>query len=263
MVIDFHAHVYPEKIAVKAAQSIGQFYGVEMCHPGSVPALLDSMDKGGIDRALIHSVALSPARVVTINDFISGQAQLHPDRLTGYATLHPDMTENKAGDELARAMALGLKGVKLHNDMQRIALDDPRMDKIYAACQDTCPLLLHMGDYRYHYDNPGQVPPVLRRFPRLRLICAHMGGYTEWDEARKCLQHENVAVDCSSSYWKLGAKGLLDAIRFFGADRVLFGTDFPMWDPGRELRHVMSLGLTENELEKILHRNAEELLGWG
>lgn len=263
MVIDFHAHVYPEKIAVKAAQSIGQFYGVEMCHPGSVPALLEAMDRGGVDRALIHSVALSPARAATINDFISGQARLHPERLTGYATLHPDMTENEVGDELARALSLGLKGVKLHNDMQKIALDDPRMDKIYAACQDTCPLLLHMGDYRYHYDNPGQVPPVLRRFPRLRLICAHMGGYTEWAEARECLQHENVLVDCSSSHWILGDAGLLDAIRFFGADRVLFGTDFPMWDPGKELILIRNLGLTEDELEKVLHKNAEEVLGLG
>lgn len=261
MVIDFHAHVYPEKIATKAAQSIGEFYGVPMRHPGSVPALLAAMDAGGVDRALIHSVALLPSRTATINDFISSQALAHPDRLTGYATLHPDMTENEVGDELARALSLGLKGVKLHNDMQKIALSDPRMDKIYAACQDTCPLLLHMGDQRYRYDNPRQVPPVLRRFPRLRLICAHMGGYTEWDEARECLKSENVLVDCSSSFWKLGAAGMLDAIRFFGADRVLFGTDFPMWDPGEELRNIRGLGLTEDELEKVLHRNAEALLG--
>ena len=134
------------------------------------------------------------------------------------------------------------------------------MDRIYAVCQDTCPLLLHMGDCRYHYDNPRQVPPILRRFPRLRLICAHMGGYTQWDEARQYLQHENVLVDCSSSYFVLGDRGLLDAIRFFGADRVLFGSDFPMWDPPAELRAVMGLGLKEDELRKILHRNAETLL---
>jgi predicted TIM-barrel fold metal-dependent hydrolase len=134
------------------------------------------------------------------------------------------------------------------------------MDKIYAACQDTCPLLLHMGDSRYHYDNPSMIPPILQRFPRLQLICAHMGGYTEWDEAREYLQHENVMVDCSSSYFVLGNTGLLSSIRFFGADRVLFGSDFPMWDPAEELRAVRALGLTEKELEKVLHRNAELLL---
>lgn len=261
MVIDVHAHVYPEKIAVRAAESIGGFYGVPMCHPGSVPELLGCMQQGGIDRALIHSVAMSPVRAATINDFISGQVREHPDMLAGYATLHPDMTENEAADEFSRALGLGLKGIKLHNDMQQIAIDDPRMDKIYALCQDTCPLLLHMGDSRYHYDNPVQLPGVLRRFPRLRVIGAHMGGYTEWQQALDCLLHENVLVDCSSSYFALGADGLRDAIRRFGADRVMFGTDFPMWDPGQELRHIRGLGLTAEELEKVLHRNAEEQLG--
>ena len=171
------------------------------------------------------------------------------------------MSESEAEDEFRRALSLGLKGVKLHNDMQKIAIDDARMDKIYALCQDNCPLLLHMGDDRYHYDNPAQVPGILRRFPRLRLICAHMGGYTEWAEAREYLPQENVMVDCSSSYFRLGDAGLLDSIRLFGADRVLFGTDFPMWDPAAELRHVLHLGLTAEELDKILHRNAEQLLG--
>ena len=104
MVIDIHAHVYPEKIALRAAESIGAFYDEPMSHPGSVPELLQCMREGGIDRALIHSVALSPARVTTINDFISAQARQHPDTLRGYATLHPDMTENEAADELRRAL---------------------------------------------------------------------------------------------------------------------------------------------------------------
>ncbi|MBQ9299639.1 MAG: amidohydrolase [Clostridia bacterium] len=261
MVIDVHAHVYPEKIAIRAAQSIGEFYDVSMSHPGSVPELLRCMRQGGIDRALIHSVAMSPARAATINDFISDQVKEHPQELVGYATLHPDMTENEAGDEFSRAMGLGLKGIKLHNDMQKIAIDDPRMDKIYALCQDTCPLLLHMGDSRYHYDNPAQLPGVLRRFPRLRVIGAHMGGYTEWQQAFDCLLHEDVIVDCSSSYFVLGREGLLQAIRRFGADRVMFGTDFPMWDPGLELGHVRGLGLAEDELEKVLYKNAQALMG--
>lgn len=261
MVIDVHAHVYPEKIALRAAESIGAFYNVKMGFTGSVPVLLSLMDAGGVDKALIHSVAMSPARAATINDFIAGEVKAHPDRLRGYATLHPDMTENEAVDEFVRAMSLGLLGVKLHNDMQKIALSDPRMDKIYAVCQGRCPLLLHMGDSRYHYDNPAQLPAVLRRFPRLRVIGAHMGGYTEWAEARQYLQHENVLVDCSSSSFALGADGLRESIRFFGAERVLFGSDFPMWDPGEELRLVRSLGLTADELENVLHRNAEELLG--
>ena len=101
MVIDFHAHVYPEKIAQRAAESIGAFYDVRMHHPGSVPVLLERMAEGGIDRSLIHSVALAPSRAATINDFIAREVSEHPQQLTGYATLHPDMTEAEAEEELA------------------------------------------------------------------------------------------------------------------------------------------------------------------
>ncbi len=258
MVIDSHVHIFPEKIALRAAQSIGDFYGIPMNHPGSVPALLEAMDQGGIDRALVCSVALSPARAATINDFIHAQVVAYPDRFVGLAALHPDMEHPE--DELRRALDMGLKGVKIHSDMQGIALDDPRMDKLYAICEGVCPMLLHMGDKRYHYDNPRQVPPILRKFPRLQLICAHMGGYSEWEEAQEYLTHENVYVDCSSSFFALGAQGMRSSIAAFGADRVLFGSDFPMWRPGEELHSLRSLNLPEGDMEKILYLNAQQLL---
>lgn len=256
MVIDAHAHIYPDKIAVRAAQSIGAFYeGVAMHHPGSVGALLAAMDAGGIDQALVCSAAMRPELVASINDFIHSQAAAHPGRLLGLATLHPDMPHPE--DELRRALDMGLLGVKVHNDMLKIAVDDTRMDGIFAACEGVCPVLLHMGDKRYHYDNPGQIPGILRRFPRLRLICAHMGGYSEWEEARRYLLHENVFVDCSSSFWWLGSEQMRELILAFGTERVLFGSDFPMWDPGEELALLRGLSLSQAQLDGILARNFE------
>lgn len=259
MVIDMHAHIFPLKLSERASRNIGAFYNIDMTHPGSVPALLDAMEKGGIDKALVHSVAMSPAQVNVINDFIHHEVTAHADRFFGFATLHPDM-EN-AYDEVTRALGMGLKGVKIHSDMQKISLLDKRMDALYEACQDRCPMLLHMGDSRYQYDNPGMIPHILRRFPHLMLICAHMGGYSEWDEARVHLKNENVLLDCSSTSFALGADGWRDAIRYFGADRVLFGSDFPMWDPGEELKLLKTLGLTQSETEQILYKNAQKYLG--
>ena len=259
MIIDMHAHIFPLKLAVRAAENIGAFYDVRMTHPGSVPALLDAMDKGGIDKALVHSVAMSKNQVTVINDFIHSEVTAHADRLLGFATLHPDM-EN-AWDEVTRALSLGLKGVKIHSDMQRISLLDPRMDAIYEACQGRCPMLLHMGDERYAYDNPRMIPQILRRFPHLQLICAHMGGYSEWDQAREYLKDENVLFDCSSTSFALGAEGWRDIIRYFGVDRVMFGSDFPMWDPGKEAALLRSAGLNEDEMEKIFSKNAQKYLG--
>lgn len=259
MVIDFHAHIFPQRIAARAAQNIGAFYGgYAMRHAGGAEELLSAMDAGGLDRSLVHSVALSPAQVSVINDFIIQTVDAHPGRLYGYATMHPDF--ERPGEEIARALSMGLKGVKMHSDMQQISLADPRMEAIYTACEGVCPLLLHTGDSRFRYDNPSLIPPILKRHPRLTLVCAHMGGYSEWESARELLADANVYVDTSSSYFALGDKGLLDLIRAFGACKVLFGSDFPMWDPGEELRAVRGLGLTSEELALILHENALSLI---
>lgn len=259
VIIDMHAHIFPLKLAERAAENIGAFYDIKMAHPGSVPALLDAMERGHIDKALVHSVAMSARQVTVINDFILNEVNAHADKFCGFATLHPDM-EN-ACDEVTRVLSLGLKGVKIHSDMQQVSLLDPRMDALYEACAGRCPMLLHMGDERYAYDNPRMIPEILRRFPDLQLICAHMGGYSEWDQAREYLKNENVLFDCSSTSFALGADGWRDVIRFFGADRVMFGSDFPMWDPGKEVDLLRSIGLSAEELEKILYRNAQKYLG--
>jgi len=259
MIIDVHAHIFPLKLAERAAENIGAFYDIKMAHPGSVPALTAAMDRGGIDKALVHSVAMSKSQVTVINDFIHGEVAASGGRLFGFATLHPDM-EN-AYDEVTRALNMGLKGVKIHSDMQRVSLLDERMDAIYEACEGRCPMMLHMGDHRYAYDNPPMIPQILRRFPRLQLICAHMGGYSEWDSAREYLKNENVLFDCSSTSFALGAEGLKEIIGYFGADRVMFGSDFPMWDPGEEAKLVQSMNLDAEDTEKIFYKNAQTYLG--
>lgn len=260
MRIDMHAHIYPEKIALHAAEAIGDFYGVAMRHDGTVTTLLRLMDDGGIDRAMVHSVAVSPKRVETINDFIAETVSNHSGRLLGFATLHPDMEDAKT--EVRRALSLGLHGVKMHNDMQRIALDDPRMEKVYEACEGVCPLMLHAGDRRFHYDNPSQIAVVARRHPRLTLIAAHLGGYSEWESAAAYLPSlSNVWVDTSSSFFALGSEGMRRQMDLFGADRILFGTDYPMWTPSEELASVEALGYPPETLEKILSGNLLRLLG--
>lgn len=259
-VIDLHTHIYPEKIAHHASDSIGDFYQAPVRQDGTVESLLRCLDEAGISRAVVHSVAISPERVQHINDFIARSVAQHPDRFTGFATLHPDM-DNPAA-ELDRALSMGLKGVKMHSDMQRVALDDPRMEKIYAVCEGVCPLLLHAGDRRYHFDNPSQIAAAAKRHPKLTFIAAHLGGYSEWDESARWLPGlPNVFFDTSSSFFALGSDGMRRMIELFGADRVLYGTDYPMWTPAEELQKVLEIGLPGDALEKILSGNAARLLG--
>ena len=258
-IIDIHTHIFPERIAIKAATNIGDFYGIRMRDDGTLNTLLSYSGTEKIDHFVIHSVATTPEQVVSINNFVAESINAHPDRMTGFATLHPALDDLPG--EVARAKAMGLKGVKLHPDFQLFSLDSPEAYKIYEVIQDDLPLLVHTGDNRYNYSNPKLVRHVMRDFPRLRLVCAHFGGYSEWNEAEESLKGLDVYVDTSSSMFLLSAERARGLISHFGTDRVLFGSDYPMWSPTEEAKIIMDLGLSNVTLERIMHKNAEELLG--
>lgn len=260
-VIDAHCHVYPERIALKAAHATGRFYdGLPTTCDGTVRALLEEGKRSGIDHFIVQSVATKPEQVRSINRFIAHEVETHPGVLTGLGTLHPESADIEG--DVAELFALGLKGVKLHPDIQRFELDCPSCLKIYGLLEGRATLLLHTGDKRFDYSNPNRLIPVLRRFPRLTVIGAHFGGYSIWEEAAQQLHGiPNLYVDCSSAMFALPDETVVRLIRLYGAERVLFGTDYPMWSPAAELAHFMRLDLTEEERDLILHMNAEGLFG--
>lgn len=257
-IIDFHTHIYPDKIAERATVAIGNFYNLQMERVGSLQTLLENSEKAGIDRCVVHSVATSPKQVETINDFIKAEVDAHPDRLSGFGTLHQDY-EDKIG-EARRIMDMGLKGIKLHPDTQMFNVDDERMLPLYDFVQGKLPVLLHCGDYRYDFSHPRRVARICRMFPKLTVIGAHFGGWSVWEEAYEYLKDTNCMLDTSSSSALTGPELFEKLIHAYGADRLLFGTDFPMWDSVEELKRFMNVRLTNEEREKILFRNAENLL---
>lgn len=253
--IDAHCHIYPDKIAQRAADSTGEFYDLTPYTDGKISTLIELGEKLGIDHFVVQSVATSPAQVSSINKFIATAVVQSDGRFTGLGTLHPE-SENLAA-EVDEIISLGLKGVKLHPDIQQFRIDDPRMMRIYELCEGRLPILLHTGDSRFDYSNPNRVKPVLDRFKNLTVIGAHLGGWSVWDEAVKVLpQYENFYVDCSSSFYTLSAEKSKELIMAYGTKRVLFGTDYPMWDMQKEIESFMNLELTEEEREDILCNNA-------
>lgn len=260
-VIDCHCHIYPDKIAAKAAGNTGKFYDIPMRYDGRLSTMLEAGEAAGITRYLVFSVATTPAQTASINRYIADTVAAYPDRMLGLGTMHPD-EENPAAvaDEI---LALGLRGLKLHPDIQGVALDDPRCMRIFEVCEGRLPVLLHTGDKRYRYSNPEELIPVLKAFPRLTVIGAHFGGYSVWqDAAEKLAPYSGLYVDCSSSLFAMTNEEGRRLVRLWGAERVLFGTDYPMWDPTEELARFDALGLSERESALILHENAERLFGF-
>ena len=260
-VIDAHTHIYPAKIAAKAIAGTGKFYGIAPNElDGSPDTLLREDRMGGIDLSLVCSVATTPRQVSSINRYLASVAAEYPGQIEAIGTLHPESEDQSA--DVEEAVSLGLRGVKLHPDIQGFRLDDERCMEIFALCEGRLPVLCHLGDTRYDYSNPARVRRVLENFPRLTLIGAHFGGWSLWRQAAEALHGcERLLVDSSSSLFALSPEEAAALVRLYGADRVLFGVDYPMWTPGEELNRFLALPLTEEERERVLYKNAAALYG--
>lgn len=261
-IFDAHCHIFPEKIAAKASVNIGRFYDLHMDFDGSVKTLMELYARAGVDKCLVQSVATSPAQVRSINDFIAESVKEHPDMFVGFCSLHPLMEKKEIEAEIDRAIALGLKGIKLHPDFQRFRIDERKAYDIYEAAEGRMPILFHTGDFRYDYSSPKRLANALKDFPRLIAIGAHFGGWSEWDDGEKYLaDNPNVYVDTSSSLYSVSPEKALEYIRAFTPDRVMFGTDYPMWSVEDELRRMEKIDLTDSEREKVMYKTACGLLG--
>lgn len=257
-IIDVHCHIFPERIAAKAVESVGKFYNIRMTGLGLVSDLLDLQEKAGIFASVVHSVALKVSNVQSINDFVAEQTREHPS-LIGFATMHQEFENMEV--EVERCIGLGLKGFKLHPDSQGVNVDDRRLMRFYEIIEGRLPLILHCGDYRWDYSHPRRIKEILHAFPKLVLDAAHFGGWSLYDLAVEYLEHENCFMDVSSASVYLGPRRTTELIRIYGPERILFGSDYPMWNPVEEAERFMLNNLTGAEREMIYQYNAERFLG--
>lgn len=256
--IDIHTHIYPPAIARKAAASIREFYQLgtdEM--DGTAQTLLQKGDEAGIDRFLILPVSMRPERTRHINDFILSQVAVQP-RFLGFGTIHAGMEH--ITDEVQYILDNGLLGLKMHPDSQVFAIDDPRLFPAYEMLQGRLPVILHMGDKRYDYSHPARLRRVLELFPNLQVIAAHFGGYGMYETAYELLHDKDCIFDVSSSMMFMEDGIAEKFINIYGAERMAFGTDYPLWDPVSETKRFLQLDLTDAQFEQIGYKTAQRIL---
>ncbi len=257
-IFDIHTHVYPDEIAQKATDSVKTFYNIGGAGmDGTTSMLLQRGKAAGISRFLILPVAIRPDRVEGINDFILQQTTLHPE-LVGFGTVHAGM-ENLT-DEVHRIMDMGLRGIKMHPDSQRFHIDDPRLYPMYEAIEGRIPVMLHMGDHRYDYSHPVKLRKILGQFPRLQAVAAHFGGYSMYQQAYELLKDTNCILDISSSLMFMEDGEPEKYINLYGAERMAYGTDYPLWDPVQEVERFLQLKLKPEQLEQIAWKTAYRFL---
>ena len=242
MIIDAHAHIFPDKIAEKASAGISGFYaGMVIDSGGTLGELLRKGAEAGVDRFLVQSVATVPQQVRAINDYIAECVRSEqPGRLIGFGAMHPDYED--INGEIERIISLGLRGIKLHSDFQDFNIDDEKAFPIYEAAEGRLPILFHVGDKRSDRSSPERLLKIVKRFPKLTVIGAHLAGWSMWDRGAELFGNYiredpqcRVYTDCSSSLYAMSPEHAAELIRKFGADRVMWGTDYPMWNAKEEL----------------------------
>jgi predicted TIM-barrel fold metal-dependent hydrolase len=172
--------------------------------------------------------------------------------------MHQDFEDFSA--EIDRCEAMGLSGIKIHPDIQRMDIGSAEMYRLCELLESRMPLFLHMGDNRpeYRYSEPRKLARLVRRFPRLEVIAAHFGGYRAWDEAEQYLYgFDNIWYDLSSALWAMSPEKACRLIHACGAGRVMFGTDYPVMRPAEYFSLFMQIELDEQERRDILYNNAK------
>ncbi len=262
MLIDFHTHAFPDKIADRAVEKLSFASGGLKPHTdGTVLGLRKSMSEGNVDISVVLSIATNASQQKNVNDFT---ALLDKEQdLVAFGSVFPDAED--ALDELERIKSLGLKGVKLHPDYQGFNVDDEKMKPIYKKISELGLITVFHAGFDYGFPPPyGATPEKLAKalsWFSSPVIAAHWGGVCCGEGVLKLLCGRDIYFDTSFGYGNMPKYYAEKILEKHGADRMLFGTDTPWHTAGMEMRLLDTLGISDSDMEKIKSGNAKKLLG--
>lgn len=261
MLIDFHTHAFADPLAPRAIASLSAASGgVPPQTDGTYQGLIDNMDKCGVDHSVLLTIATKPTQQTRINDWA---ASLNQGRISVFGSIHPEAPD--VFEELERIKSLGLAGVKLHPEYQKFWVDEERMKPIYKKIASLgLVTVFHAGmDIGFMPPARATVDRMIRAlsaFDGAPVVAAHFGGYNEWDEVLDKMCGLPIYLDTSFCFGRIQFPLAQAIVEKHGCDHILFGTDLPWSDAAAELRLIRSLAVSEEEREKILWKNAAQLL---
>lgn len=263
MIIDFHTHTFPEKIAEKALRGLSETADDTKPHTnGTEEGLRASMKANGIDYSVVMPVATAARQVEDINNNVIRINGV--DGLYSFASMHYEYENYK--EEFKRMKDAGIKGVKLHHDYMRLRFDDNRsIDLMKAAMELGLLVLIHAGNdpvsKDVHYCTPEMIHDVLPELKKDQLIASHYGGLMNLDGVEKYLLGETIYIDTSMAHHYYGLQRLRRILENHPEDRILFGSDSPWEDQQTSLRLLQSMSLSDEKIRKITWDNPARLLG--
>ena len=269
MIIDFHTHVFPDKIASSTINSLESKGGNKAYTDGTVNGLLSHMKESGVDISVALPVLTKPSQfdsvvkfAQSVNERFSG---CKTGRIISFAGIHPACEDIQAKMRLVKD--LGFLGVKIHPDYQSTFIDDDGYVKILKCAKDLDLIVVtHSGVDDAYVDEPVKCPPelclkVIKKVGHEKFVLGHYGAHKQWEETLDILCGQNVYFDTAFTLHDINSQLFKAILNKHGEDKVLFATDCPWRNMKEDIQFLRSFGLEKHTLDKILYINAKKLLG--
>lgn len=275
-VVDGHVHTFSsDDVSEKIINSFNKMYDIEFTNPGTgtIEDVLQNMNKTGIDYTIMANFA--PAKIIHKNNSWSLEVGKKYESLVPLVSFHPDMEEPM--DILVEEyIKNGAKGIKLHPMAQCFDPNDDRLEKVYKISGEAAfPIVFHCGRVSNarlnNYSDIDMILPVIKKYPKIPFVLTHMVDGNIGDVFKLADMYENVYFDTSIVI--TGYPPLLEVnepswqdnevveyvINKVGADRLLFGSDYPWGSPEHDLNRFLEMKIEDCQKSMILAENAIKL----
>jgi len=259
-IVDFHTHAFPDALAVRAIRTLEEEGGIKAHLDGKVSSLLLSMDKHGIEKSVVCSIATKPSQFDSILKWCK---EIQSERIIPFPSFHPGDPDYR--ERISEIKGEGFKGIKFHPYYQDFALNEGRLFPVYdEICKKNLVVVVHTGfDIafpRIQKADPFKIVEIKKRFPELKLVTTHLGSWEQWKEVEDMLLGKPIFMEISCSLESLDRDRARRIILDHPREYVLFGTDSPWTGQGETLAHFRSLDLGADRESCILRKNAVNLL---
>lgn len=283
MIIDFHTHIFPDKIAEKTIESLGRLAGVRAATDGTLRGLSQSMAETGVDVSLIMPVCTRPEQFENVNMFAYEVNENYGGKILSFGGIHPDCEDYKG--KLNKIKELGLPGIKIHPDYQKVMIDDVRYLRIIEYASRLGLIILTHAGIDIGMPKPVHCPPdkirkVLDLIKPEKMVLAHYGGWKQWEQVEEYLAGEEVYLDTAflfgvqkkaesiekeeeeaqKIFHYIEEDIFLKILKKHGTDKILFATDSPWSQAKAGIEYIQNLPVSEEDKRKILGENAKILL---
>jgi len=241
-IIDCHAHLGP--------------YNVFHIPHNDAEGMLKPMDKMGVQQACISAIASIGPDYKLGNDLVAKAVKEHPERFIGYAVVNPNYPWDMEAELKRCFRELGMRAIKLHTELHGYPIDGPNYRPALEYANSNRLVVLSHG-----WGSPETLERLSQEYPGANLIVAH-GGAWNGRSPNRILQiaktRSNVFLDTAGSLVYLG--GLEQLVKEVGAEKVLYGSDFPFQDSYAMMGGIIYAKISDEDKEKILGLNTANLL---